>query len=266
MAIEYKVDSGLAIITLADSDSGNRLNQKSLEGLDRSLDEALYDKDVRVILLRSNGKNFCLGMDLEFLQSSQGESSLAKKVIGMYVQVLRKIYEAPKPVVAAINGDVKAGGMGLICACDILLASDQSSFELSEVLLGIIPANVLPFLMSRRVSPAQARYLILTAARLSATQALTIGLVDEVHTGEELEKKTRAVVKGLFRAAPHAVASTKKFTSLLWGKDIEEGSRLAQEELLALIQQPEVMAGIAAFNEGGIPEWFGKFKPQDNIL
>lgn len=264
--IQYKNDSGLGIITLASSATGNRLNQASLEALQQNLYQALGDDAVRVILIRSDGSNWCLGMDLQFLQDRQSEKDLAVHNIGLYADILSHIYHASKPVIAVVNGDVKAGGMGLLAACDILVASEHSTFELSEVLLGIIPANVLPYLMSRRISPQKARYLVLTAARLNALEARNIGLLDEVHPADQLEKAVKALVKTLFRAAPHAVAQAKQFTARLYGETLDQASLMAQETLLEILQQPEVLAGVAAFNQGETPAWFGKFKPTDSII
>ncbi len=264
--VESYVDSGLAVLTMTDSAGGNRLNTESLSSLSSAFNNALMDDGVRVILLRSNGKNFCLGMDLVFLQNVDGDRTVGEETVGMYVDLLLKIYEAPKPVIALVNGDVKAGGMGLVGACDIIVASEHSTFELSEVLLGLIPANVLPFVFALRIKPQKARYLIMTAKRLTASEAKSEGLVDEVYPIEELEKQLKSLIKGLFRAAPHAVAETKHFTQAILSKNMDEASNLAKDKILEMIGMPEVREGIAAFNEGGIPPWFGKFKPEKPLV
>lgn len=265
MGIQYRVDAALAVITMDDSQSGNLLNQKNLEELNQVLDRALNGTTIRVILLRSNGENFCLGMDLNFFHASHADTPLLSQVVSLYVEVLKKIYRAPKPVIAVINGRVKAGGIGLISACDIVIASQESTFELSEVLLGLIPANVLPFLRLR-ISIQKARYLILTAACIPASYALAIGLVDEVYPSEEMEKRTKALVKRLLKAAPHAVAYAKSFTEKLWGVDLDDGCRLAQKTFLELAERPDVLAGIAAFNAGDVPAWFNACKSENCSL
>ena len=115
-------------------------------------------------------------------------------------------------------------------------------------------------------SPQKARYLILTASRLTAVDAKSIGIIDEVYPEDILNKKVKSLLKTLFRAAPLAVAETKNFTHELWGKDIQTGSDLAQKKLFEMISNPETLSGISAFNEGNIPEWFGKFKSKNEIL
>lgn len=264
--VESYTDCSVAVITLNNSENGNRLNYDSLQSISKMLNSSLLNDDVRVILFRSNGKNFCLGMDLEFLQQENENIELGRESISLYVDLLLKIFQSPKPVVALINGDVKAGGMGLVGACDIILSSDVSTFELSEVLLGLIPANVLPFLFSLRLPPQKARYLILTAKRLDAAEAKALNIVDEVFPADEMEKGVKSVLKGLFRAAPHAVAETKHFTQKLLGKNLLEATNMAKEKLLELIGNPKVIEGITSFNEGGIPSWFGKCKLEKPLI
>lgn len=264
--VDYYADSGLAVLTMTDSDGGNRLNRDTLSALSSAINAAVMDDGIRAVLLRSNGRNFSLGMDLVFLQNVDGDRDVGEETVAMYVDLLLKIYEAPKPVIALVNGDVKAGGMGLIGACDIVVASENSTFELSEVLLGLIPANVLPFVYSLRITPQRARYLIMTAKRLTAAEAKLEGLADEVYPAETLEKELKSLVKTLFRAAPHAVAETKHFTQAILSKNMDEATNLAKDKILEMIALPETRAGIAAFNEGGVPSWFGKFKPEKPLV
>ncbi|OHD57421.1 MAG: hypothetical protein A2Y33_08020 [Spirochaetes bacterium GWF1_51_8] len=258
--VEFLADNGLGIITLADSANGNRLNHETLAELSHAFNAAIMHDEIRVILLRSNGKNFSLGMDLQFLLDARGDTTLAEEAVGLYTDLLLKIFEAPKPVVALVYGDIKAGGTGLVSACDIVIASDDTTVELSEALLGLIPANVLPFLFSLRISPQKARYLIMTAKRLNALDAQSIGIIDEVYPMDELEKGAKALIKSLFRTAPSAVAVTKHFTRELLSKTIDESCNHAKKTLIELISRDDVLEGIKAFSEGSTPPWFGKAK------
>ena len=258
--VEFLADNGLGIITLADSANGNRLNHETLTGLSLAFNSAILHDEIRVILLRSNGKNFSLGMDLQFLQTAREDRDLAEEAVGLYTDLLLKIFEAPKPVIALVYGDIKAGGTGLVSACDIVIASDDTTVELSEVLLGLIPANVLPFLFSLRVTPQKARYLVMTAKRLNAREAQAAGIIDEVYPLDELEKGLKQVIKSLFRAAPAAISVTKTFTRELLSKTIDESCNLAKKTLIELITREDVLEGIKAFTEGSTPPWFGKAK------
>jgi len=259
------VDSGLGLLTLNDSDNGNRLNKQSLEAMHCALDDLMDNNKVKLILIRSNGNNFCLGMDLDFAGKNANNKNEAQKVIQSYTGLLEKIDHAPKPVFAMVNGDVKAGGMGLIAACDGIFSSEISTFELSEVLLGLIPANVLPFLL-KRLSPNKARYLILSAKRLSAREAFEIQLIDEVFKSDNMEKELKGVLKTLFRANPSALSETKKFISELEGKTSAESLELSRSKLLEIVSQQEVKEGIRNFSEGMMPAWFKKFKPKEKLI
>lgn len=254
------IDSHLAVITMLESETGNRLNRTSLEELSQAFHSSIQNSETRAILLRSNGPRFCYGMDLDYLQSIQKDISQGEMAVMLYTDLLLTILKSPKPIIALINGDVKAGGLGLVAACDIVLASGRSTFELSEVFFGLIPANVLPFL-SLRLSLQKAKYLVLTAKKLSAQEAWLLNLVDEVFEEGSLEKKAEAIIKSIFRASPQALAEAKRFTQEIFHKRIDEACDLAKVRLLSLINKTEVLEGINAFHAGDLPSWFGKFKP-----
>lgn len=264
--VEQYIDSHAAIITLNKSKEGNLLNNKSMEALFKAFTSAVSNTDVRVIILRSNGSNFCLGMDLVMLQSIEGDKKTAKDTIFLYVKLLSFIHASCKPVLCLINGAVKAGGVGLVGACDIVIASEISTFELSEVFFGLIPANVLPFIYSFKMSPQNVKYLMLTAKKISAKESHRLNLVDEVFKEEDMEKGIKSVIKNLFRASPDALASAKQFTHSLFGEKMENSTVMAKEILLDMIQDPKVKKAIKDFNEGNIPQWFDKFRPEKSLV
>lgn len=265
-AVDYYVDAQVAMITLTNGKAGNLLNLESLHALHEAFTSAFSDDNVRVVTLRAEGDPFCLGMDLGLLESVNKNHELIEKTVDLYVSLLTGMYTGPKPVIAMIQGAVKAGGMGLVGACDIVLASENASFELSEVILGLIPANVMPFIFSLRLPPQKLRYLTLTAKRLSATEAKLLNLVDEVMEVEKCGATLKAVIKGLFRSSPKALAETKAFTQLLVGEKLDAASQLAKDKLIELIKRPEVINAIRAFNEGETPDWFDKFKPEKPLI
>jgi enoyl-CoA hydratase/carnithine racemase len=265
-AVEQYFDSGLSVITLNNSQNGNILAPVSLGMLNKGLRNSIAHPNVRAILLRSNGPHFCSGMDMRFLQFVKNNKRVARKTLSQYVLLLKAIYNSPIPVIAAINGDVKAGGIGLICVCDIVLATANSHFELSEVLWGLIPANVFPFLMSLRLSPQQARYLALTAQRLTAKQALQYSLIDDVFDENELEKGLKAILKNLFRASPIALAEIKDFTASAMNLLDDRVIKSSQKKLMELISKPEVIKAIEGFNHGQVPHWFSRCSPERPLL
>ena len=266
--IEQHVDSHLAVITLNDGEHGNLLSPAGLGHLAAALDSSFRDPECRAILLRSNGPAFCLGMDLARLAESAGAvhgqhvpGEEAERAVTAYADMLQTIFTAPLPVVCLVEGDVKAGGVGLACASDNVVAAEQASFELAEVIFGLIPANVLPYILSLRMAPQKARYLVMSSRRLSASEALRVNLVDEVVPASDAEGRLREIFKRLMCSSPRALTAAKEFTAELFGTTPEEGGMLARRKLLEMMRDPATLEGVKAFQEGHIPAWFSRFKP-----
>lgn len=263
--IEQYVDNGLAVITLNNSENGNRLGPLMLDELHRVLADSCTDPAVRVVLLRSNGSPFSLGMDLKPIQQTQGTEDRARAAIARYGEVLEKLYTSPKPVVALVDGEVKAGGVGLVAAADIVLATEDATFQLSEVFFGLIPANVLPYLLSLRMSPQKARYLVLTAKQIDAGEACSLGIVDEVYPRRKFEREVKKTLKNLFRSSPTALAEAKEFTVRLPEMGYKQRLEYAQSKLRELLEKEEISAAVQAFEEGELPHWFEAFKPSSPL-
>lgn len=262
--VHYAEEAGLALLTLADSARGNRINAARLAALHEAFDKAEASETVRAIMLRSDGACFCLGMDFSFFLGTEAGGLSAAEAVKAYSGLLTRMRVSPKPVIVLIDGEVKAGGIGLVAAADIVIASTRSQFQLSEVLLGLIPANVLPFL-SERIGRSRAAWLTMTARTLSAETARAIGLVDEIFAHEVLEKETRGLIRTLMRAAPHAVAATKQFLDEIEGLRRDEACEAAARSLLALADRDDVRAAIAAFEDGELPAWSQRFRPEHNL-
>ncbi|MBB6479708.1 enoyl-CoA hydratase/isomerase family protein [Spirochaeta isovalerica] len=263
--VEKKIDSGAGIITLLDGEGGNRLNPSFLGEFSAALRDLSTDEKAKFIIIRSRGRNFCLGMDLVALEKGHAGMDDVVSAVKDYTSLLSDIYHSPKTVVALIDGPVKAGGMGIAAACDVVLASERASFELSEALIGIIPANVLPYLFMLRVPPQKARYLVLTAAQLDAHKAHAVGLVDEVYTVEGFEKGVKSLCRQIMRTSPQAVSVFKDFTHQFLESDFNGRKVLAEQTLFDLIKQESVLAAVKKFNEGDLPPWFGRFKPSEPV-
>jgi enoyl-CoA hydratase/carnithine racemase len=266
--IEQYEDSHVAVITLCDGEHGNLLGPESMEGLEAAFDRSLKDPRVRAILLRSNGPSFCLGMDLALLAAPAPRApwAAAEKAIARYAGLLETIFSASLPVVCFVQGAVKAGGVGLACACDIVLAGQRTTFELGEVIFGLIPANVLPYILSLRMPPQKARYLVMSSRRISSTEALRLNLVDELVPDADAERLVREIFKRLLCSSPRALADAKAFTAELIGKTPAEGGALARRRLLEMLRDPSTVEGVKAFLEGNLPGWFTRFKPQRSLV
>ena len=183
----------------------------------------------------------------------------------MFADVLQQIYSVALPVVCVVDGEVKAGGVGLAVACDIIVATERASFELGEVIFGLIPANVLP-LLTLRVAPQKARALVLSSRRISAREALHLDLVDEVVPLRDAEGKVREILKRLLCSSPHALAAAKEFTAEVVLSTPREASARARQVLIELIHDPRTLDGVRAFQEGHTPSWFSRFRPSQPLV
>jgi len=264
---QYK-DSQVAVITLSDGEHGNLLSPEGLGELAAALDATLGDPHIRAVLLRSNGPAFCLGMDLARWAApvSPNSRSEAEDAVDRYASVLKAIFSARVPIVCLVEGEVRAGGVGLVCACDIVVAGERASFELGEVIFGLIPTNVLPYMLSLRMAPQKARYLVLSSRRITASEALRLNLVDEIVPDADGERRVREIFKRLLCSSPRALAAAKEFTAELIGTTPEEGGVLARRRLLEMMRDPSTMEGVRAFQEGHAPAWFSRFRPERPLI
>jgi methylglutaconyl-CoA hydratase len=175
-SLEISVADKVATITLNRPDVRNAFNETTIADLTMAFDEVGQDADVRAIVLAANGPAFCAGADLNWMKKMAGYSFEENEADALRLaDMLRTIYFSPKPVVAKVQGDCYAGGMGLVAACDIVVACDGVNFCLSEVKLGLIPATISPYVIKAMGDQASRRYF-LTAERFDAREARRLGL------------------------------------------------------------------------------------------
>ncbi len=258
--VETSVDSGVGLIVMAGGDEGNLLRSSLLKAVTEAVHTHAADSEVRFILLRSRGAHFCLGMDLAAYLDNTDKVVFEKK-IQAYANMLAVLNDCPKTTVAVVEGAVKAGGVGLAAACDIVIAAENVDFELGEAYLGLIPANVMPYLLAMRISPKRAAYLVQSAAVISARDARDIGLVEEVHPPEKMESAVRKLGRRLVRISPKATERYKSFVVDIMGIPFEDRGKRAVDELVKIALEPGTREGVRAFTEGDLPEWFDRFKP-----
>jgi methylglutaconyl-CoA hydratase len=167
--------------------------------------------------------------------------------------MLRVLYRCPKPTIARVQGDVYAGGTGLVAACDIAVSVDTAQYCLSEVKLGLIPATISPYVI-RAMGPRAAHRYFLTAERFSAAEALRIGFVHEVVKADALDAKVAEISRALVQAGPAAVKASKALVQDVAEKDITQ---------LLVDRTVQGIADIRASDEGreGILSFLGKRKP-----
>jgi methylglutaconyl-CoA hydratase len=254
--LEISVIDKVATVTLNRPDVRNAFNEAAIAELALAFDELGRNDIVRAIVLAANGPAFCAGGDLNWMKQMAGYSDAenladATKLADM----LRTIYLCPKPVVAKIQGDCYAGGMGLAAACDIAVASEEANFCLSEVKLGLIPATISPYVIKAMGENAARRYF-LTAERFSAAEAHRIGFVHELVKADELDASVAAIVKALVSNSPNAVRQAKVLVRDIAGRPVDNALLADTAERIAAIRASlEGREGVASFLEKRKPSW-----------
>jgi methylglutaconyl-CoA hydratase len=245
--VQVKVSRGVATLTLDSPANRNALSRAMRAQLRLALTEALADDAVRVVALDHTGRVFCSGMDL----SEAAGGSAQEQGVREFPELLELIWSAPKPVVAVVRGPARAGGVGLVAACDVVVAGASATFAFSEVRLGIVPAVISAVVLPRMVSHVAHR-LMLTGEVFGAADAATGGLVDLVAADDDVDVVLAGQLDALAAGAPAALAETKRLLrertpSLRFDPLLELSARYFASE--------EGQEGIASFREKRPARW-----------
>jgi methylglutaconyl-CoA hydratase len=241
------VESGVLTLTLDRPAKRNALNAELIEGLHQALDRADLDPEVRVVVLRGSGKDFCAGADLDELLASVDRSVSENEAAALRLGTLfGRMREIPKPVVAMVQGRALAGGAGLATACDLLIAAAGAQLGYPEIQRGFAPAMVMA-LLRRAVGEKIALDLVLTGRVLSAAEAERVGLVSRVVPDGELERETQTLARDLARLSASALAFSKRLFYQLDGESLSDGiGRGARVNALAR-STPDFRDAVARF-------------------
>ncbi len=247
-------------------DSRNPLDEPMVEALSAAVSEASEDPSVRVILITGAGRAFSAGGNLgnirDRLAAKAGEDGRDPIATGnrRYGRFLERFVAVPKITVVAAAGAAMGGGAGLVCAADLAIASSQATFGFPETSIGLVPAQILPF-VAARIGPQNARRLMLTGERISGAEAHRIGLVDYVvDDTAQWEARIEALCASVVRCAPSALATTKHM--LRQGLNMEDWYRSGLETYLdaaadafARQMRSEALEGVTAMREKREPQW-----------
>lgn len=234
------------------------LSAPGLDELGQWLSRAEQDPHCRLVALEGAGGVFCRGMDLSAWSADPATHS-ATEATSRFVTALGALRGSSKLVVALVDGEALAGGVGLVAAADLVFATEASSFGLPEAVLGLVPAMVLPLLLER-MAPQKARALALNATRVTASEALKLGLVDEVVAdAPALEKALRTTARSALRLCPGSVARVKRLTGRLSGVSWRDGLELGARETAELMSDPAVLRVVSAYLAGESPPWFDRY-------
>jgi methylglutaconyl-CoA hydratase len=252
--IEIHCANWQATVTLNRPEVRNGFNDEVIAELTAAFRELGARDDVRCIVLAGDGPAFCAGADLNWMRRMAGytrDENLADAAA--LAEMLRVIYRCPKPTIARVQGDVYAGGIGLVAACDIAVSVDTAQYCLSEVKLGLIPATISPYVIRAMGARAAHRYF-LTAERFSAAEALRIGFVHEVVAAPDLDAKVAELAQALIQAGPEAVHACKRLVQDVAQQEITP-------ELVAATVQGIANIRVSAEGREGVQSFLQKRKP-----
>ncbi|MEN7529982.1 enoyl-CoA hydratase/isomerase family protein [Cupriavidus sp. DL-D2] len=246
----------LATVTLNRPDVRNAFNETVIAELTGAF-RALGDTpEVRAIVLTGNGPAFCAGADLNWMKKMAGYSDDENRADALTLaQMLHTIWSCPKPVIARVQGDTYAGGMGLVAACDIAVAAESAHFCLSEAKLGLLPATISPYVIRAMGEQASRRYFI-TAERFDAAEALRLGFVHAVASSQALDEKVAEIAATLIGNSPNAVRESKRLVQEVSGREID-GDLLADtaNRIASIRASDEGREGVRSFLEKRAASW-----------
>ncbi|MCZ0732044.1 enoyl-CoA hydratase family protein [Mycolicibacterium iranicum] len=251
--VGYERDGAVARLTLDSPHNRNALSSALVEQLHDALTRAAADQGVRVVVLGHTGGTFCAGADLSEA-AGRDPSELAVARAHEMTRLLRRILELRLPVIAAIDGHVRAGGLGLVGACDIAVAGNASTFALTEARIGVAPSIISLTLLPKMSARAAGRYFV-TGEKFGAAEAADIGLItvaaDDV--GATVAELAAAIAQG----SPQGLAASKALTTAAVIDDFELRAEKLTRESAQLFVSDEAREGMLAFLEKRPPRWVG---------
>lgn len=246
---------GVATMTLARPEKHNAMNPAMIDDLAQAAADLAADDGIRVVVLTGEGQSFCAGGDLAWMKTQFTETREARMAgARKLANALYALNTLPKPLIGRINGQAFGGGMGLISVCDIAIAARGAKFGLTEVRLGLIPATISPYVLTR-MGEAMARRVFFSARLFDADEAVTLGLAARAVDPAELDAAVETEVKPYLGAAPGAVARSKRLTRMMGAPITPEIIETTAAALADAWEDPESHEGIAAFFEKRAPSW-----------
>lgn len=254
--ILISTEGDVATVTLNRPELHNAFDEGMIAELSAAFDALSRRPELRLVRLAAAGASFSAGADLDWMRrmaaNSEAENRADAERLARMLDLLARL---PKPTVALVQGAVYGGGIGLIAACDIVLAAEEARFSLSEVRLGLVPAVISPYVIGA-VGPRWARRLFLTGERFDTELAVRIGLVHEAVPAARLDARAGEIADLLREGAPKAQAEAKALVAQVAGDGADEFLIGHTSALIARMRAaPEGREGVAAFLEKRKPSW-----------
>ena len=255
--ILYAVSEGIATLTFNRPEVMNALNFEIVRALDEHLQAMRFDPEIRVVVITGAGeKSFCAGADLK------ERATLSPEQVKAFLNLLRRVFEEieqyAKPVIAAINGVAFGGGLEMALAADIRLAAESAVMGLTETRLAIIPGGGGTQRLPRLIGKGKAKELIFTGRRIGAGEALSIGMVNQVHPPDNLQAEARKLAAEICQGGPIAVQQAKYAINAGLESDLHTGLAIEANAYQICIPTEDRLEGLAAFREKRKPIYKGK--------
>ena len=255
-SIEITIDKrNIVTLTLNRPEVHNAVSLEMIRELRKIIAELNSDPEPRGVILTGAGHTFCAGRDLRWMQkiSTQNRAKRISEATELS-EMLNELDQLNKPLIGKINGNSFGGAIGLISCCDYALAIEDAEFSLTEVLLGLLPATISPFVI-RKIGASNARRIMLNAHRFSAKEAVSFGLVSKAVSIQSLEEEIDNEINELLRCAPEAVSSTKNLISEVRGMEPQAIREYTIEKLADAWETESVKKGIEAFFSKRSSKW-----------
>ncbi len=252
-----QIDSrGVAQVTLNNPDKHNAFDDQMIIELTNAFNALAANANVRIMLLKSEGKSFSAGADLDWMKrmasySYQQNLNDARALAAM----LKALHQMPIPTIARVQGAAFGGAVGLISCCDIALASSNASFALSEVKIGLVPSTISPYVIAA-IGERHAKRYFMTAERFDANTALQIDLVHEAVEKSLLDDKVEQLITAILSNGPEAVVAAKQLVFAVSGKAVDSSLIEHTCEVIAGIRvSAQGQEGLSAFLDKRKPNW-----------
>ena len=251
--VHYRVQGAVARLTLDSPHNRNALSTALVEQLHQGLADAADEPGVRVVVLDHTGGTFCAGADLSEA-AGQNPGDIAVDRAREMTRTLRAILELPVPVIGAIDGHVRAGGMGLIGACDLVVAGPKSTFALTEARIGVAP-SIISLTLLPKMSPRSAGRYFVTGGKFGAAEAAEIGLITQA--ADDVEAAVAALTAEIAKGSPQGLAASKALTTASILRRFDEDAEALTRQSAQLFVSDEAREGMMAFLQKRPPNWIG---------
>ena len=246
---------GVATLCLERPDKHNALNAQMIAELRDAAAIINAASDIRVVVLTGNGRSFCAGGDVNwFAENIERDRNGRIAESSTLADMLADLDQLQKPLIGKINGAAYGGGVGMISVCDIAVGVERSKFGLTEVRLGLLPANISPYVVAR-IGVNNSRATMLSGALFSATHAQSIGLLNHVVDEATIDAAIEAIVQDHLQAAPEAVAATKKLIRYVASHAMQDNMIYTADRLADAWETEEGKTGIDCFLNRTTPPW-----------